>query len=79
MSNRAAVPKWVTDGWYDNNPGLQQLAIERFAMPVTTPAERAAARAPNCHAGIPTFACIDCGKFAFSKPTLCYWCARGGS
>ncbi len=23
---------------------------------------------------LPTFACTECGKFAFSKPTTCFWC-----
>lgn len=78
MSDRAAVPSWVIDGWYANNPEKQQLAIARYFTPVTTPAERELARLPNCSAHLPTFACMDCGKFAFSKPTLCYWCARGG-
>lgn len=76
MSDRVAVPSWVVDGWYANNPAKQQHAIACYRRPVTTPAERELAQQPLAMA--PTFACLDCGKFAFSKPTRCYWCAKRG-
>lgn len=78
------VPSWVTDGWYSNNPHLQQLAIARWAMPVTTAAEREQAhqdaeqRASLVRQGDPLyelgFPCTGCGNFRFDTPTLCFWC-----
>jgi hypothetical protein len=55
-----------------------QRVIAPFPAPaerdVTSPAERDVTCLQNGSAQFPTFACMDCGKFAFSKPTLCYWC-----
>jgi hypothetical protein len=28
------------------------------------------------HARTPTFACSECGRFAFPSPCRCYWCER---
>lgn len=40
MREFAAVPSWVIDGWYGNNPDKQAHAIACYQLPVTTPAER---------------------------------------
>lgn len=69
------VPEWVTDGWYANNPGAQQSAIARFRMPVCTDAEREAARS---FVREPAAPCTGCGRFAFAKPTMCFWCRPAG-
>jgi len=66
------VPTWVTDGWFASDAHGQKLAALRYLMPTSTPAERQAnaAYAPAA----PTFGCSSCGRFAFARPTLCYWC-----
>jgi hypothetical protein len=72
MRHALAVPAWVVDGWYANNPDKQQLAIARYFIPVTTLAERAAARAFVLTASA---ACVSCGCFAFpTQGTRCWWC-----
>lgn len=46
-------------------------AVHRL-MPKTTPAEREASRAFIL---APTsLPCAGCGKFAFARPTICFWC-----
>lgn len=73
------VPKWVLDGWYGNNPDRQQFAIARYRTPVVTDAERDAARAYAVRSETTaTFACEECGRFAFPTPTICFWCTRCG-
>lgn len=67
-----AVPQWVIDGWYSNNAEKQRLAIIHFHHPVTTAAERAKAKAYKPD-GI-SYACASCGKFAFNRPRICFWC-----
>jgi hypothetical protein len=74
MVASATVPSWVIDGWYPNNPMGQKLAALHYAMPSSTEREREASKAYAPTA--PTFGCTACGRFAFSKPTTCFWCAR---
>lgn len=72
------MPGWITycnGPNYPNNPERQQLAIARWHLPVATPAEVAASRAFVLPA---TLGCTACRRFAFSAPTVCFWCRRGG-
>jgi hypothetical protein len=69
------APTWVTDGWYTNDPVAQRMAVERFRQPVTTPGERAAAKAYVADSSS-TFACALCSKYHFPQPTICYWCSK---
>lgn len=69
---RPRVPTWVTE-WFANDPFGQKLAVNRYHQPVTTEAERMAASTFTLERGI---GCTSCGRFAFPKPTLCYWCQR---
>jgi hypothetical protein len=74
VSERAAVPAWITADYGEDDHG-RRLAIARFRAPVTSLLELERLRDYN--AVTPpalTFACSDCGKFAFSQPTRCYWC-----
>jgi hypothetical protein len=48
------------------------LACSRRVEPVTTEYERAVVRAFTTPGD--TFACSNCGRFAFAVPTLCHWC-----
>jgi hypothetical protein len=56
---------------------LDALSCVRALQPVTTASDRAAAKIPLDFA--PVFPCSSCGKFAFSQPTRCYWCATSVS
>ena len=66
------VPAWVTEG-YGEDVHARRLAVVRYQAPATTARERAAAKAFT--PAVPTLPCASCGKFAFAKPTICYWCA----
>lgn len=71
------VPSWVTE-WYGNDPVGQRMAIANFLRPKTTVAERLAAQAyaarrANQPASPP---CMKCGRFAFPKPRICFWCQQ---
>lgn len=68
------VPAWVTS-WYPNDPQGQKIAAVKWLMAHSTEAERAASKAFT--PSDPTFACESCGRFAFSKPTTCFWCTTG--
>lgn len=70
----APVPDWVIGGWYANNPERMRIAMIRYHLPVTTAEEREEAHTFTID-GV-TYPCQVCGKFAFSKPSTCYWCGR---
>jgi hypothetical protein len=68
------VPSWVTDHWYPNDPMGQRLAALHYLEPATTAIERRA-NAAFVPSGA-TYGCSSCGRFAFARPTTCFWCAR---
>jgi hypothetical protein len=53
----------------------ERLAALHAPVRVTSARERAAAKAFVLDTST-TFSCALCGKFAFSKPTICYWCSK---
>jgi len=54
----------------------------RRLRPVITPRERVLIESMRGQPRAEVFTCASCGNFAFSRPTICYWCAndlRGSS
>lgn len=66
-------PDWRREkGMYQTDLYADAISCRRRLMPVSSPAERVAAKlfVPE-----PAFPCDGCGQFAFSKPGVrCFWC-----